>query len=83
MIYLESLLYGVLALVYGVPIGLLIDVIMNKIMGNVVQLGMILPWNAVLVSIVGVFVITFIASYIPMRKINKENIIENIRQESI
>lgn len=83
MIYLESLLYGVLALVYGVPIGLLIDVIMNKIMGNVIQLGMILPWNAVLVSIVGVFVITFIASYIPMRKINKENIIENIRQESI
>ncbi|CEP80511.1 ABC transporter permease [Paraclostridium sordellii] len=83
MIYLESFLYGVLALVYGVPIGLLIDVIMNKIMGNVVQLGMILPWNAVLVSIVGVFVITFIASYIPMRKINKENIIENIRQESI
>ena len=83
MIYLESLLYGVLALLYGVPIGLLIDVIMNKIMGNVVQLGMILPWNAVLVSIVGVFVITFIASYIPMRKINKENIIENIRQESI
>lgn len=83
MIYLESLLYGVLALVYGVPIGLLIDVIMNKIMGNVVQLGMILPWDAVLVSIVGVFVITFIASYIPMRNINKENIIENIRQESI
>ena len=83
MIYLESLLYGVLALLYGVPIGLLIDVIMNKIMGNVVQLGMILPWNAVLVSIVGVFVITFVASYIPMRKINKENIIENIRQESI
>ena len=83
MIYLESLLYGVLALVYGVPIGLLIDVIMNKIMGNVVQLGMILPWDAVLVSIVGVFVITFIASYIPMRKINKENIIENIRQDSI
>ncbi|AUN14294.1 ABC transporter permease [Paraclostridium sordellii] len=83
MIYLESLLYGVLALVYGVPIGLLIDVIMNKIMGNVVQSGMILPWNAVLICVVGVFVITFIASYIPMRKINKENIIENIRQESI
>ncbi|MDU5022049.1 MAG: hypothetical protein E6269_16030, partial [Clostridiales bacterium] len=65
------------------PIGLLIDVIMNKIMGNVVQSGMILPWNAVLICVVGVFVITFIASYIPMRKINKENIIENIRQESI
>lgn len=83
MIYLESLLYGALALAYGVPIGLLIDVVMNKIMGDVIQLGMVLPWNAVLICVVGVFVITFIASYIPMRKINKENIIENIRQESI
>lgn len=83
MIYLESLLYGVLALVYGVPIGILIDLIVNKFLGDVVQLGIVLPWDAVLVSVVGIFMITFIASYIPMRKINKENIIENIRQESI
>ncbi len=83
MIYLESLLYGDLALVYGVPVGLGIDVLMNKTTGYVIQLGMVLPWDAVLISVVGIFVITFIASYIPMKKINKENIIENIRQESI
>ncbi len=83
MIYLESLLYGALALIYGVPIGLAIDVVVNKVLGDVIQLGIILPWNAVLISVVGIFVITFVASYIPMKKINKENIIENIRQESI
>ncbi|MDK2564044.1 FtsX-like permease family protein [Romboutsia sedimentorum] len=83
MIYLESFLYGALALVYGVPIGLGIDVLVNKTTGYVIQLGIILPWNAVLISVVGIFVITFVASYIPMKKINKENIIENIRQESI
>lgn len=83
MIYLESFLYGALALVYGVPIGLGIDVLVNNTTGYVIQLGIILPWNAVLISVVGIFVITFVASYIPMKKINKENIIENIRQESI
>jgi putative ABC transport system permease protein len=83
MIYLESFLYGALALVYGVPIGLGIDVLINNTTGYVIQLGIILPWNAVLISVVGIFVITFVASYIPMKKINKENIIENIRQESI
>jgi len=83
MIYLESLLYGALGLIYGVPIGLAIDVFMNKTFGNVIQLGMVLPWNSVLISVVGIFVITFISAYIPMKKINKENIIENIRQESI
>ncbi|SCG94994.1 ABC transporter permease [Romboutsia sp. 1001713B170207_170306_H8] len=83
MIYLEGLLYGVLALLYGVPIGLGIDILMNKTLGDVIDVGMILPWGAVGICFVGIFVITFIASYIPMSKINKENIIENIRQESI
>lgn len=83
MIYLESLLYGVLALLYGVPIGLGIDILMNKTLGDVIQMGLILPWGAVGICFVGIFLITFIASYIPMKKINKENLIENIRQESI
>ena len=83
MIYLESLLYGLLALLYGIPIGLLIDVYMNEVLGDAIEIGMVLPIKAVLISIVGVFVITFVSAYIPMKKINKENTIENIRQESI
>lgn len=83
IIYFESLLYGVLALMYGVPIAIGIDVIMNKTIGDVVELGMILPWKAVLVCVLGIFAVTFIASYIPMKKLNKESIIENIRQDSI
>ncbi|MDM8128220.1 FtsX-like permease family protein, partial [Paraclostridium benzoelyticum] len=83
IIYFESLLYGVLALVYGVPIAIAIDIIMNKTIGDVVEFGMILPWKAVLVCVLGTFAVTFIASYIPMKKLNKESIIENIRQESI
>ncbi len=83
IIYFESLLYGVLALVYGVPIAIAIDIVMNKTIGDVVEFGMILPWKAVLVCVLGTFAVTFIASYIPMKKLNKESIIENIRQESI
>ncbi|MDB8790974.1 ABC transporter permease [Romboutsia sp. 1001216sp1] len=83
LIYLESLLYGVLALLYGIPIVLLIDVYMNEVLGDAIEIGMVLPIKAVLISIVGVFVITFVSAYIPMKKINKENTIENIRQESI
>lgn len=83
MIYLESLLYGALSLVYGIPLGIGLVIIMNRILGDVIQFGLVLPWSAIVISIVGIFVITFISAYIPMRKINKENIIENIRQESI
>ena len=83
MIYLESLLYGALSLIYGIPIGMGITILMNKTLGDVINLGMVIPWNAIIISFVEIFIITFIASYIPMKKINKENIIDSIRQESI
>ena len=83
MIYLESFLYGALSLLWGVPIGLLITVLMNTLLGDVISFGLVLPYSAVFICIIAIFIITFIASYIPMRKINKENIIDNIRQDSI
>ncbi len=83
MIYLESFLYGALALLWGIPIGILLTILMNTILGDVISFGLVLPYSAILICIVAIFIITFIASYIPMRKINKENIIDNIRQDSI
>ena len=83
MIYLESLLYGALALIYGIPLGIGLVLLMNGILGDVIQFGFVLPYTAIIICIIGIFVITFISAYIPMKKINKENIIENIRQESI
>lgn len=83
MIYLESFLYGALALLWGIPIGILLTILMNTILGDVISFGLVLPYSAILICIVSIFIITFIASYIPMRKINKENIIDNIRQDSI
>lgn len=83
MIYLESLLYGGLALIYGIPLGLGLVVLMNRVLGDVIQFGLIIPWSAILIAVICIFIITFISSYIPMKKINKENIIESIRQESI
>ena len=83
MIYLESLLYGALSLIYGIPLGIALVMLMNFILGDVINVGLVLPWNAMIICVIGVFVITFISSYIPIKKINKENIIENIRQESI
>ena len=83
MIYMESLLYGALALIYGIPLGIGLVALMNVILGDVIQMGLVLPWSAIVIATIGIFVITFISAYIPMKKINKENIIENIRQESI
>ena len=83
IIYLESFLYGILSLLYGVPIGVALNVLMCRIVGNMISFDVMIPYKSIFISVVGIFVITFIASYIPMKKINKENIMDNIRQESI
>lgn len=83
MIYMESILYGILSLLYGIPIGICMNVIMNKILEGMITVQTLIPYKAILICVVAIFVITFIASYIPLKKMSKENIIDNIRQESI
>ena len=83
MIYMESILYGILSLLYGIPIGICMNVLMNKILEGVITVQTLIPYKAILICVVAIFIITFIASYIPLKKISKENIIDNIRQDSI
>ena len=83
MIYMESILYGILSLLYGIPIGICMNVIMNRILEGMITVQTLIPYKAILICVVAIFIITFIASYIPLKKISKENIIDNIRQESI
>ena len=83
MIYMESILYGILSLLYGIPIGICMNVLMNKILEGVITVQTLIPDKAILICVVAIFIITFIASYIPLKKISTENIIDNIRQESI
>ncbi len=83
MIYMESILYGILSLLYGIPIGIFINILMNRILDGIISIQTIIPYKSILICVVGIFIITFIASYIPLKKIMKENIIDNIRQESI
>lgn len=83
MIYMESILYGILSLIYGIPIGICMNVIMNRILEGMITVQTLIPYKSILICIISIFIITFIASYIPLKKISKENIIDNIRQESI
>lgn len=83
MIYMESILYGILSLLYGIPIGICLNVLMNRILEGMITVQTLIPYKSILICIISIFIITFIASYIPLKKISKENIIDNIRQESI
>ena len=83
MVYLESILYGTISLIYALPIAIVMCVVMYKRISDVISFGVIIPWEAILVSILAIYLITVVSAMIPMKKLNKENIIESIRQESI
>lgn len=83
MIRLESLFYGLKSLLIGVPLGLLGDYAIFKATGNTIMLDYSFPTMAVLISIVFVFFVVWLIMKISISKVNKQNIIETIRNDNI
>ncbi len=83
MIRLESILYGLKSLLIGIPIGLLGSFAIFKSFANSIDFGYMIPWPAIGISIVFVFVIVGLTMKYSLNKINKQNIIDTIRQENI
>ncbi|WP_370768097.1 ABC transporter permease [Ruminococcus sp.] len=83
MIRLESLFYGLKSLLIGVPLGLLGGYAIFKATGNTIMLEYSFPTMAVLISIVFVFFVVWLIMKISISKVNKQNIIETIRNDNI
>lgn len=83
MIRLESLFYGLKSLLIGVPLGLLGGYAIFKATGNTIMLDYSFPTMAVLISIVFVFFVVWLIMKMSISKVNKQNIIETIRNDNI
>jgi len=83
MIRLESVMYGTKSLLIGIPIGLLGSYEIFKSFTNSIDFGFIIPWQAIIISVIFVFIIVGLTMKYSLNKINKQNIIETIRQDNI
>lgn len=83
MIRLESVMYGTKSLLIGIPIGLLGSYEIFKSFTNSIDFGFIIPWQAIIISVIFVFIIVGLIMKYSLNKINKQNIIETIRQDNI
>ena len=83
MIRLESIFYGTKALLFGIPLGLAGSLIIYKAFTNGLDFGYMLPLKAIIISVVFVAVIIGIIMKYSLQKINKQNIMETIRNENI
>ena len=83
MIRLESIFYGVKSLVIGIPIGLVLSYGMYTVFRNSMEMNYILPYKSIIVAVIFVAVVIGIIMKYSMSKINKQNIIETIRNDNI
>lgn len=84
MIRLESFFYGTRSLVIGIPIGCILSyLIYHALMGGQIVLAYRVPVQAIMISIVAVFLLISLIMRYSIRKIGKQNIIETIRNENI
>ena len=83
MIRLESIFYGLKSLIIGIPIGIILSYGMYTIFRNNMEMEYVLPYKSIVMSIVFVAVIIGIIMKYSMSKINKQNVIETIRNDNI
>ena len=83
MIRLESIFYGVKSLVIGIPIGLVLSYGMYNVFRNSMEMDYVLPYKAIAIAVIFVAVVIGIIMKYSMSKINKQNIIETIRNDNI
>lgn len=84
MIRLESLMYGIKSLLIGIPLGVLgVFAIFSAFSNGNVPMSFVFPWKAILISIAAVIIVVWLIMKYSISKVNKQNIIETIRNDNI
>ena len=83
MINYESFIYGLKALILGLPVGVLLSYLIHEVTSDIYQEPYQLPIVPIIISIIFVFVVIAITMQYSVKKTKKQNIIETIRKENI
>jgi putative ABC transport system permease protein len=81
MIRFESLLYGVRALLYGLPVSLLITYKIYQVVNSNFMSKFTFPWVTYMVGIVSVFLVVGVAMVYSTYKVKDESIITGLKSE--
>ncbi len=83
MVRLETFFMGMKALLFGIPIGIFLSYVIYYFLGKNSGLVYRLPIDAIIISVLVVFILISLIMRYSIRKINKQNTIETIRNENI
>lgn len=83
MMNYECLLYGLRALLVGLPISALFTAAICHQTGSIVVGSPMIPWKQAGIAVVSVFLVTFVTMLYAMRKIKQENPMDALKNENI
>ena len=84
ILFFESLFFGLKSLIYAIPVSLGVTIIIHYALADMMSIStIIIPWKAITISIISVFIIVLLTMMYSTSKIKKHNIIEQIREENI
>lgn len=82
MIVLEGVLYGIVGTIYGCIIACILSYLLYLGISGIQEIQWNIPWTAMGIAGIAAIVIGYLSVLSPLSRINKENIIETIREDS-
>lgn len=84
MMTFESLLYGVKSLLFSLPASLAMTYLIYLVAANSgYAMSFYVPWDKFIIAIASVFIIVVLSMVYSIKKVNKENTVETLRNENI
>ena len=83
MLLSESIICTMKAMVWGIPIGILIPYTINLAIRKLFAVRYEVPWVLILVSVISIFLLILFIAFYTIHKLKKQNIIESIRMEAV
>ncbi len=83
MIRLESIFYGLKSLMIGISVSLFLTYYMNTSLSKWIAKSYQFPTMTILISTLFVFIVVYMTMHYSLKQINKQNIIDSIREENI
>lgn len=83
MLDLECIFYGSKALLYGLPLGILVCYLLNYAFSDMIKFMFKIPWNSIIICVIAIYAVVYVTMVYASRKVKKENIIDVIRDDNI
>ena len=83
MLNFECILYGTKALLYGLPTSIGVTYLIYRSINEGIDTPFFVPWIAVLIAVMSVFIVVFATMMYSMGRIRKDNVIDTLKNENI